>query len=404
MKQINSPLLHITIGTHPAKELNLEQEIKLTKAALLYADRVKLYSVTSSALGMASRFGNLPLDSKLKVLERITPLITAQAESEKLAGLFGNLRKLLNKNHLSRDELIIKNQFIKMLNSQWEKIEEVMNKIVQDSHINEFDVALEKGVLDLHTFQNTDTNDAAANFMAECIEAAVGASVGNKRKATPQDNHIISEFVKEVFSSVSNSSTYPLFDEQIASLVRAGIRENKIPVHEFGIDRGRQTGLVKHLFENLPAFEDATVSEILDVRSELDIPLTRFRKAIINFSQEIKSAAWDKDFSADAEKVYYRDVQPALLDVEESIKSNKFVTTLLRKFADKPAALPAGSLFSMAISRFSSLPDEIALSLGIGVASASIIYEAYDEWINKKKAAEQNLLYFYYQTNKRLGG
>jgi hypothetical protein len=46
MKQNTNPILHITIGTHPKKELSLDQEIRLAKTALLYADHVKLYSLT----------------------------------------------------------------------------------------------------------------------------------------------------------------------------------------------------------------------------------------------------------------------------------------------------------------------------------------------------------------------
>ena len=152
----------------------------------------------------------------------------------------------------------------------------------------------------------------------------------------------------------------------------------------------------------MPTFENATISEVLDIRKELERPLTRFRRAVINFSQGIKSAAWDSDFLLEAENTYIRDVKPALLDIEESIKSNKFLTALLRKVAEKPIVLPAGSLFSIAISQFSSLPKELAASLGVGIASASIIYEAYDEWTKKKQATEQNLLYFYYRVGKQL--
>ena len=47
--------LHITIGTHPSWKLNLEQELRLLKAALLYGDHVRLYSLTSSMMSMYAR-------------------------------------------------------------------------------------------------------------------------------------------------------------------------------------------------------------------------------------------------------------------------------------------------------------------------------------------------------------
>ena len=90
------------------------------------------------------------------------------------------------------------------------------------------------------------------------------------------------------------------------------------------------------------------------------------------------------------------------MDIEEQVKSNKFLATLIRKVVEKPTVLPTGSLLSMAISHFSSLPKELAASLGVGVASASLIYDAYDEWTKKKQATEKNQLYFYYGLGKRL--
>lgn len=64
--------LHITIGASPdsidssgAYRLSLETELKMVKAALLYADRAKLCSMTSSAL-----LGGLPAGIAILASER----------------------------------------------------------------------------------------------------------------------------------------------------------------------------------------------------------------------------------------------------------------------------------------------------------------------------------------------
>ena len=46
--------LHISIGTSPTGKIDLRQELRLVKAALLYADRVRLYSLTASMMQMVS--------------------------------------------------------------------------------------------------------------------------------------------------------------------------------------------------------------------------------------------------------------------------------------------------------------------------------------------------------------
>jgi len=402
MGQNTDRLLHITIGAHPTKDLNLSQEIRLAKAALLYADRVKLYSLTSSVLGMTSRFGDLPTVYKAMILEGALPLLSPGNKSEKIAELLRNYRKLLDKKYLTHENLVLKKQAEDLLNSRWNGMEEATQKLMQNSKLLEMKKAIDSKVLELHTFENASTDEAVANFMIESITAAVNESLGLKRNTTTQDNSLLMEFIEKVFEAVLDGSTYPLFDTETASLIRTRIELTKSVFPEISLERGKQTRLIKHLFDYLPTFENATIDEILDIRKELDKPLIRFRSAIISFSQDMKSAVWDEAFLPEVDKIYHRDIKPAMLEIEESVKSNKFLTSLVRKIAEKPAVLPTGSLFSIAISQFSSLPKELAASLGVGIASASIIYEAYDEWAKKKHATEENLLYFYYGVDKRL--
>jgi hypothetical protein len=103
--------------------------------------------------------------------------------------------------------------------------------------------------------------------------------------------------------------------------------------------------LAGHLLARLPSFEQASIDEIIDIRTELDNPLTRFRGAVIKFSDQIRSASWDQDFTSDAETVFHKEVKPSVLEIEEAIKSNRYLDSLLRKFVDKPLVLPLHSLY-----------------------------------------------------------
>jgi hypothetical protein len=65
--------IHITIGAAPSGQLSLENEIRLVKPALLYADHVTLYSPTTSMLAMTAAFGELSEDQKLEFLRQVAP-------------------------------------------------------------------------------------------------------------------------------------------------------------------------------------------------------------------------------------------------------------------------------------------------------------------------------------------
>ena len=401
MRQNTEKLLHITIGTHPTKELSLANEINLVKAALLYADKVKLYSLKTSAISMASRIGDLPINSRFTFLERVIPFLTAPDGGTSLLSRLAEYKKLLSKKHLGSREIIAKKQLERFFEDNWTEIKKTAKNFIDLSQIEQLNLATQTGILELHKFQNTDQDRATIDFMVESV-AAARAQFNQKTKISSQDESWIQEFAENICEAVSDGSTYPLFDELTRELVNKGIKEQIIDVSKSGIDRGKQVGLASQLFERLPLFEQASVDEILDIRKELEKPLVRFRSAIIRFSEDIKSASWDKDFAPEAEKVFYREVELAILEIEDATKSNQFLTSMVRKFVDKPLILTTGSVLSIALSQIPTLPHEIAVSLGISFSSAAIIYDAYDEWKKKKQAIEQNLLYFYYKTRQHL--
>jgi hypothetical protein len=68
--------LHITVGVYPVNDIDLQQDIKLIKAALLYADKVTIYSPTISSIQIAMQLGNLSDVEQLHFLEMVIPYLT----------------------------------------------------------------------------------------------------------------------------------------------------------------------------------------------------------------------------------------------------------------------------------------------------------------------------------------
>jgi hypothetical protein len=106
-----------------------------------------------------------------------------------------------------------------------------------------------------------------------------------------------------------------------------------IPISESGLHRSKEVALAAHWLRRLPLFPQASIREVLDIRRELEKPLLRFRGAMIGFSEKIQDAPWDKDFSVEAERVFVQDVTPAILNLEEEVQSNNFMTALTSELA-----------------------------------------------------------------------
>jgi hypothetical protein len=200
-------------------------------------------------------------------------------------------------------------------------------------------------LLELHLFEGTSTDENALEFLAECVVLASTYSKSGKRlpEFSAKQDKMIGEFVEEVGQAVVGSSAYPLFDEKTGSIVAAGIRARKFKLTDSAAYRAKHSGLAGQLLQRLPSFENASLEEIIDIRKELDKPLVRFRSAMINFSEGIRSVPWDRDFPSDAELVFRRDVSPAILEIEDALKSNNYFASLMRALVDKPFALPSGS-------------------------------------------------------------
>jgi hypothetical protein len=402
--EISERAFHITIGTYPSSELSLEQELRLLKAALLYADRVKLYSLQASAVSMASKIGDISPRHQLRLIEMVAPYLTSQEQFNELSLGLQAYKKIIRRKHPGRQELILRNRFERLLKEQWENVREVGQRIAREAGAESITRAVELGVLELHTFEGTDSEEEVTRFIADCLVRASQSSLllTHTGEMSKRDEQMIREFVEGVCGAVSDGSTYPLFDEQTGLLVKEQIQEQRITPSESAVGRGKHTGLAGHLLARLPSFDQASVDEVVDIRRELDKPLTRFRGAVIKFSEQIRSAPWDEDFSSDAETVFHRDVKPAILEIEEAVKSNRYLASLLRKLVDKPLVLPAGSAIALVLSNISSLPGEIAVSIGAGVSALSVVYDAFEEWKQKKQTIERNTMYFYYRAGKQI--
>jgi len=209
----------------------------------------------------------------------------------------------------------------------------------------------------------------------------------------------VAEYVSVLAETVSGKSTYPLFDEESGSIISAGVSAGVIPVSELGIARGKEVALAADLFKRLPLFPRATVNEILDIRTELEISLRQFRSAMLRFSASIKNASWDDDFDQSAELVFRREVAPAVLNIEEEVKSNRFMMELTQKLV--PVGTAGVSVLAVAMSNLP--PSAIAaLSLAGATVAAATVVQAYRAYLEKRQVTQHNNLYFYHSAGQLL--
>lgn len=168
------------------------------------------------------------------------------------------------------------------------------------------------------------------------------------------------------------------------------------------VARAKHVGLATKIIEKLPLFEYASIDEILDIRNELEKPLVRFRAGVLKFSSDIKNSSWDKDFIIDVENIMIKEVEPAILEIEESIKQNQYLSMLVKRMTTKPVAGITGGALGFGISSLTQFSELYAPVIGLLSGTAFTAYDVYKEWQKNNIGIEKNCMFFYYKVGKFL--
>ena len=353
---------HITIIPYPPtpKELNINKEINLVKTAILYADKVLLISIIpmmlSSMLYLIEQCGK---ERKIKQtienikLDKVRELLFAGKEINESKLKLGGIQEYLRNNKINFRN-ISKGGFNKSLRRLYGASDSAFKEIVSETGIYKLDPLIESGFLDIYTF-------------------------GKSR--------ILEE-------------TYPLLDENILDLVKAKINDEKLNISDVDLEKIKQIGFVFNIFQKLPNFENATFDEILDIRKTLGKPLIRFRSAIIEISDCIRYRPWDKGFYYDVEKLFNKKIEPALLEIDEECKSNRYLSKLLYTATKTTWEIPA--TLGVAISKLAEVSNISATAIGMTIGAGTVACNALYEWKEKTKEIEKNQMFFYYKARKLL--
>jgi hypothetical protein len=362
-------ILHITVGTAlPSttgetleSALDTSHELRLLKAAILYADKVKFCSFASTSLiSLTQRPERMNEDEKLDWFVNFYINLGHEPHIQQIIQFAEEYRA--SKRNRRRDF----NNYLRYRRA-FDKSLHDMNAMANKSQLSELLVAVNSGLVEFKPF-------------------AVG--------------YRANEFFDEVSAALDSGTSYPLLDERTSNLVELAVKAGKITPLGTSVSRAKQAGLSSGLFSRLPLFDQASMGEIIDIRKELDKPLKRFRSGIIGFSKEIESAPWNKGFPQEVEQFFIERVEPAVLEIEGTCKSKKTLLDFINRTLTHPGAVTSSAL-GIALSKLSQFPEVlIAFSVITGLSLGA--HEAFTKYQKEKQEIERNQLYFYYRVGKLL--
>ena len=215
-------------------------------------------------------------------------------------------------------------------------------------------------------------------------------------------NDMVWKYLEHVLSAILSGETYPVFDKLTGELVDFVIDVNNLQPTNLSVSQAKHVALSSELLQRLPSFDEASIDEVLDIRKELYRPLLRFRSAIVGYSSQVESAAWDESFPYEANQVFIQYVQPSILEIEDQCLSHSFLREFLPDFIGKPILPLSTSGLGLLLAQATHLPEIVTTGLGFTAGTALTALKAYQELKEKVESVQRNNLYFYYKAGEKL--
>lgn len=358
--------LNMVVAASPSSSLNVSAEIELVKAALLYGDRVTVLSPVMTMLDRVREFGSISSDHQIELMSRVAPYLMGEGEEDELQAKLAKLQRFLRNtaNTKTAEAMAARTRFDRELRPFRLELRELTRELVAVSRVEELAPALSRGLVRI---ESTDPGDQL-DLIASSIISAKLAETGKKNDDTHMDR-VVDTFVAKLSKQLSSGRSYLLLDESVASLTAAAIREGLFKPAKGPSGRAAQAMAASGLMGRLPTFPEATVDEVLDIRTELSPSLVNFRGAIVSVARTFSAQAWEEDFEDDLQDAWIETVAPALCEIESAVNENKSLSSAAgRRLSAGIDALPGLWLVGAGMALHGHEALTVAVSGGVAAA------------------------------------
>lgn len=387
--------LHITVCAMSADlaALDLSLELRLTKAALLYADRVSLAGPKVQMLSHLDRFRSASASEQEAMIRRAMQVLPEGPEA--LASL-DRLTRARGGFVAARARQARETVFTQARAAITEK----MGEMLDEAAYQEFTQAIGAGVLVLDPlFGGTGTRVSETGaFLADAVRGAATTqgmqTHGVAREWSAEFRDRLTDLLLRLLDPGAGSEA--LFDDTTGDL--AGTLLHMVGGSARSVPR--EPALASELIGTVPAYAQAPMKEILDARRALREPLIRFRAAVATFSQQVSAIPPGPEFRREAAELYRREVAPRLLELEEVQREMRLDRQLTRHTLASGNAAVAGVIAFAAVNWMDADTVIRAVTAATPVA-AKVAHDIIEERRELSGRKRENRMLFLYELARR---
>jgi hypothetical protein len=315
----------MVVAANPGSSILVAPELDLLKAALLYGDKVTLLSPVTTMFLRVEGLQRFSPREQIELMRRVAPILMPAEEVPAFQSGIEEVDDFLRSTARggSAGQQLLRAGLLQKFAPVQRMLSEAVQEITEDAGIDQLARARAKGLLQI---ESTDPGDAM-DLLVSCILSAKLAEAGERNEDRHTDR-IVETFVDKLSKHLSSGREYVIFDEPIANLTDAAIREGFFTPAKGPAGRCAQAMTASGLMGRLPTFPTVTVDEVIDIRAELAPPLTQFRSAMVTISKSFSSAPWETDFEDEVHEAWLESVLPAVESIDTSVKDNSSLLSL----------------------------------------------------------------------------
>jgi hypothetical protein len=156
------------------------------------------------------------------------------------------------------------------------------------------------------------------------------------------------------------------------------------------------------LIARLPAFPEAPLDELLDLRKDLSNPLTRYRSAVARLASE-SNLAIGPDSASRIDDLWIREVEPAILSIKEQMHDHGLIRVMAAAAgADVQTLVTEGAALGVGLGALTDLAAWVSALVGVGAPSAQVAYSGWKASKEGRAAAMRSDLFYLYEADRRL--
>jgi hypothetical protein len=361
-------------------QVSLIPDLRLVRSALLYADRVELIS---PGLAMLGTFDSLKDAGKVDPVKLVATLDDATLARLGWEGTAQEVRSSFTR--LSRVLALP------------ERLRRRKMSLEQEAELNGHLDELRQGMTEASTSVNDVLEQAGAPDLTQAVEAGALTVDVSGFDVDAETDQQVAWLQGMLLRRFQDPSAHLLLDDRLVQLV------GELPetaLSDINVGRATRTRTGTGLIEQLPAFPDAEMGEVLALRDELTDGRARYRGAVTNLTARLQATVLDEALPSEIEDLWRDEVQPSLRDMQQTVSGSRLAQEVAgRVLTDYRTTMTGGLLVTLDHLTHLSPAQTVAVATPL---TANVMWQAVGQFLSHKDAIRRHELFYLFDVNRRL--